>query len=40
MNDLQLDGKNETFTGPTATAEAKALLRHEYRKGYEVPETV
>jgi len=37
---LELDVEKETFTGPTATAEAKALLTREYRKGYEIPDQV
>ena len=37
---LEIDAKRETFTGPTATAEAKALLTREYRKPYVIPDTV
>ncbi|MEM7387047.1 MAG: gfo/Idh/MocA family oxidoreductase, partial [Verrucomicrobiota bacterium] len=37
---LEMDGQKETFTGPTATPEALALLTRPYRKGFEVPEKV
>ena len=37
---LQVDPAAETFTGASATPEALALLRREYRKGYVVPEQV
>ena len=37
---LEIDAEKETFTGPTATPEALKLLTREYRKGFEVPETV
>jgi predicted dehydrogenase len=35
---LEIDVNNETLTGPTATPEALALLRREYRAGFEIPE--
>jgi len=35
---LELDPAKEAFVGPSATPEALALLRREYRKGYEMPE--
>jgi predicted dehydrogenase len=34
---LELDVAAEVFTGPTATPEALALLKREYRPGFEVP---
>jgi hypothetical protein len=37
---LEIDPKSETFTGPSATPQAQALLRREYRKPYVVPEQV
>jgi predicted dehydrogenase len=37
---LEIDAEAETFTGPTATPEALALLRREYREGFAVPEKV
>lgn len=37
---LEVDADQETFVGPTATPEALALLRREYRKGFEVPDKV
>jgi len=37
---LELDPQKEVFIGPSATPEAQALLRREYRKGYEMPEQV
>jgi hypothetical protein len=37
---LEFDPQKETFTGASATPEALALLRREYRKGFEMPETV
>lgn len=37
---LEIDVKNETFIGPTATADAKALLTRKYRKGYEITENM
>jgi predicted dehydrogenase len=37
---LEIDPKKETFTGPSATPEALALLTREYRKGFEVPANV
>jgi hypothetical protein len=37
---LEIDGKNETFVGPTATPEAKALLTRRYRKPYVVPDNI
>jgi hypothetical protein len=37
---LEIDAEKETFVGDTATAEALALLKREYRAGFEVPETV
>ena len=37
---LEIDAEKETFVGKTATPEALALLTREYRKGFEVPETV
>ncbi len=37
---LEIDVAKETFVGETATPEALALLRREYRKGFEVPDTV
>jgi hypothetical protein len=35
---LEIDVKNETLTGATATPEALALLRREYRAGFEIPQ--
>ncbi len=37
---LEIDPARETFTGASATPEALALLRREYRKGFEVPEAL
>lgn len=37
---LEIDAEKETFTGESATDEALALLKREYRKGFEVPEKV
>ncbi len=37
---LELDPAKETFVGPSATPDALALLRREYRKGFEMPEQV
>ena len=37
---LEIDAAKETFVGETATPEALALLRREYRKGFEVPDAV
>ncbi len=37
---LEIDAEKETFVGDTATAEALALLKREYRAGFEVPEVV
>jgi hypothetical protein len=37
---LEIDSEKETFVGDTATAEALALLKREYRAGFEVPEVV
>ena len=37
---LEINAAKETFTGETATPEALALLRREFRKGYEVPDVV
>jgi len=37
---LQIDPEKETFVGPSATPEAQALLRREYRKPYVMPEQV
>jgi hypothetical protein len=37
---LEIDVEKETFVGDTATAEALALLKREYRAGFEVPEVV
>jgi predicted dehydrogenase len=37
---LEFDSAKETFTGPSATPEALALLRREYRKGFVMPEQV
>ena len=37
---LEMDAARETFTGPTATPEALALLRREFRTGFEVPDVV
>jgi hypothetical protein len=37
---LEIDPVKEVFTGPSATPEAQALLRREYRKGYVMPEQV
>jgi len=37
---LEIDPQRETFIGPTATSEAKALLRHEYRHGFEIGDVV
>jgi hypothetical protein len=37
---LEVDAANETLTGATATPEALALLKRQYRAGFEVPEMV
>jgi predicted dehydrogenase len=37
---VEIDPAKEVFTGPSATPEAQALLRREYRKGYVMPEQV
>jgi predicted dehydrogenase len=37
---LEIDPDKETFIGDSATPEALALLRRDYRKGFEVPENV
>jgi hypothetical protein len=37
---LEIDAEKETFIGETATPEALALLKREYREGFVVPETV
>lgn len=37
---LEVDAEKETFTGASATPEALALLKREYRAGFEVPEAV
>ncbi|HCN30690.1 MAG TPA: dehydrogenase [Verrucomicrobiales bacterium] len=37
---LEIDAANETFTGDSATPEALAMLKREYRKGFEVPDKV
>lgn len=37
---LEIDPEKETFVGDSATPEALALLKREYRKGFEVPEKV
>jgi hypothetical protein len=37
---LEIDPVKETFTGPSATPQALALLSREYRKGYVVPAAV
>ncbi len=37
---LEIDAEKETFIGDTATPEALALLKREYRTGFEVPEAV
>jgi predicted dehydrogenase len=37
---LELDPVKETFVGPSATPDALAMLRREYRKGFEMPEQV
>jgi predicted dehydrogenase len=37
---LEVDPAKEMFVGPSATPEAQALLRRQYRKGYEMPEQV
>lgn len=37
---LEIDPAKETFTGPSATPQALAMLTREYRKGFEVPATV
>ncbi len=37
---LEVDTAKETFIGPSATPEALALLRREYRTGFEVPNAV
>jgi len=37
---LNIDGDKETFTGDTATPEALAMLRREYRKGFEINDEV
>jgi predicted dehydrogenase len=37
---LEIDAASETFIGDSATPEALALLKREYRRGFEVPEQV
>ena len=37
---LEIDPPKETFTGPSANPRALALLTREYRKGFEVPDSV
>jgi hypothetical protein len=37
---LEIDPQKETFVGASATPDALALLRREYRKGYVMPESV
>jgi hypothetical protein len=37
---LEIDAANETLVGATATPEALALLKRQYRAGFEVPEMV
>ena len=37
---VEIDPAKEVFTGPSATPEAQALLRREYRKGFVMPEQV
>ena len=37
---LEIDAEKETFIGSSATPEALALLKREYREGFVVPETV
>jgi hypothetical protein len=37
---LEIDAEKETFIGASATPEALALLKREYRPGFEVPEMV
>ena len=37
---LEIDAAKEIFVGDTATPEALALLKREFRKGFEVPESV
>ena len=37
---LEVDPTRETFTGPSATAQAQALLSREYRRPYVVPAVV
>jgi len=37
---LEIDAEKETFIGESATPEALALLRRDYRSGYEVPTNV
>jgi hypothetical protein len=37
---LEIDSDKETLVGPTATPEALAMLKREYREGFEVPEMV
>ncbi|MCB1225027.1 MAG: Gfo/Idh/MocA family oxidoreductase [Verrucomicrobiales bacterium] len=37
---LEIDADKETFVGASATPEALALLRRDYRAGFEVPEVV
>ena len=37
---LEIDPRKEVFIGKSATPEAQALLRREYRKGYVMPEQV
>lgn len=37
---LHIDADKETFTGPSATLPALHLLRRDYRRGFEVPESV
>ena len=37
---LEIDAEKETFTGESATDEALALLRREYREGFQIPDQV
>ncbi len=37
---LEIDSDKETLVGPNATPEALAMLKREYREGFEVPEMV
>lgn len=37
---LEIDAEKETFIGDSATPEALAMLKREYRKGFEVPDQV